>query len=418
MSVLRRKKLNCFNSVKNRIFIYLLAVTGVFVMGAYEANAQSAKTVDLEHLVYTVEDAPDWTTLFKRNMGWFGADGIYAIPMDGGEEKSPKANSTNLFLFSDSMIGQITDDKLQPGYKMIHNSVAIFKGNEPVKSSITFYWNKNKDGNAESVFVPKTPNTAANDYFWLGDGFMNTAKKAIYIFGYRVRNVSSGAFGFAEVGNVIINIPAGDMPSFTQVKQMDSPLYLTDGKSDIGSFGAGIYVNTKQAGAPKPDGYVYVYGVRGMAKQMMVARVKPKDFEDFTKWTFWDGAAWTSDMAKAAYVTNSVSNELSLTALPDGRYALIFQYGGMSPTVGMRIGASPVGPFGPVIKLWDCSSVLTKKSIIVYNAKAHPSISKPGELLVSFNVNSLEFDKDLNNFDPHLYRPRFFRIKFGQQTKK
>ncbi|MDB5141977.1 MAG: hypothetical protein JWQ66_690, partial [Mucilaginibacter sp.] len=176
-------------------------------------------------------------------------------------------------------------------------------------------------------------------------------------------------------------------------------------------FGAGIYVNTKEAGAPHPDGYIYIYGVRGLAKKLMVARVRPDNFENFTRWTYWDGQTWGNDIAKVVDVTKDVSNELSVTALPDGRYALVFQVDGMSTTVGMRIGKTPYGPFGPIIKLWDCKNDLIKKTYVVYNAKGHPGLSKPGELLISYNINSLDFINDLK-VDPNLYRPRFIRVKF------
>jgi hypothetical protein len=379
----------------------------------YTACCSIAQTnpVNLADIKFTVAEAPEWSSLLKRDKGWFGGDGIYTIPLNGMEGKYAGAKDKILFIFSDSMIGEIKNNTMAPGYKMIHNSVAILDGNKPVADKMKFYWDADANGNAEPIFVPKTPKTDSTDYYWLGDGFVNQANRSTYIFGYRVRNVSSGPFGFREMGNTLIKIPAGSKPPYKDLKQMDSPLYLTDGKDDIGSFGAGVYVNTKAAGAPKPDGYIYTYGVRGMVKNLLVARVQPVDFEDFSKWTYWDGNAWVSDINKAANVTDGVSNELSVSALPDGRYALIFQQGGMSTTVGMRIGASPSGPFGPIIKLWDCKADLMEKTFVVYNAKAHPSLSKPGELIISYNINSIEFIKDLN-VHPNLYRPRFIRVKF------
>nr|WP_294947565.1 DUF4185 domain-containing protein [uncultured Mucilaginibacter sp.] len=369
------------------------------------------KPVNLTDIKFTVTQAPEWSALLKRDKGWFGGDGIYTIPLNGAEGKYAAGKDKILFIFSDSMIGEIKNNTMAPGYKMIHNSVAILDGNKPVADKMKFYWDADANGNAEPIFVPKTPKTDSADYYWLGDGFVNQANRATYIFGYRVRNVGSGPFGFREVGNTLIKIPVGSKPPYNDLKQMDTPLYLTDGKDDIGSFGAGVYVNTKAAGAPKPDGYIYTYGVRGMVKNLLVARVQPKDFENFSKWTYWDGNAWVSDINKAANVTDGVSNELSVSTLPDGRYALVFQQGGMSTTVGMRIGASPAGPFGPVIKLWDSKADLVEKTFVVYNAKAHPSLSKPGELIISYNINSLEFIKDLN-VHPNLYRPRFIRVKF------
>jgi hypothetical protein len=96
--------------------------------------------------------------------------------------------------------------------------------------------------------------------------------------------------------------------------------------------------------------------------------------------------------------------------LPDGRYALVFQINGMSSFVGMRLGKTPFGPFGPVIKIWECKEP-QQKNIFTYNAKAHPSLSAPGELLISYNVNAFNFLNEIKA-DPNLYRPRFIRIKF------
>jgi hypothetical protein len=369
----------------------ILTITGVLLLCRIHA----------QELHFKVEEAPEWSALFIRNDGWFGGDGIYTIPFNGVENK--KADSL-LFIFSDSMIGNIINDSLQAGSRMIHNSIATMKGKD-----IHFAWGQNE----QPVFEPHTPLTEKNDYYWLGDGFVNQEQNnTLYIFGYRVRNVSAEAFGFREVGNTLIKVKAGTPPPFTGYEQMDTPFFFTDSVGHIGSFGTGIYVNTAKAGAPAPDGYVYVYGVHGMDKQMVVARVKPAVFDHFDQWRFWDGKDWNKDMNKVADVTSKVSNELSLSPLPDGRYALIFMEGGMSTSIAMRIGASPKGPFGPVIRLWDCSKDAEEKTYVMYNAKAHPALSAPGELVISYNVNSVEFYNDLQKH-PHLYRPRFIKLKFN-----
>ena len=381
-------------------------------MSIVARGQDTTRAIDLTHIKFTVEDAPEWSALLKRNSGWFGGDGIYTIPLNGIKGKTAKTSDKVLFIFSDSMIGEIHSGTMAPGCKMIHNAVAVLNGNQPQPDNIRFYWDKDSAGKPESIFIPGTPQTKKSDYYWLGDGFVDQElDNAIYIFGYRVRNISNGPFGFKEVGNTLIKITANSQPPYKTQTQMDTPFYLTDEAGESGSFGAGIYVNTKAAGAPHPDGYVYVYGVRGIAKRLMVARVLPVDFEHFDKWAFWSGKTWVKEIDSVADVTRDVSNELSLTALPDGRYALVFQVDGMSTTVGMRIGATPYGPFGPIISLWDCKPDLIKSTFVVYNAKAHPSLSNPGELLISYNINSTDFINDLKVY-PNLYRPRFIRVKF------
>jgi hypothetical protein len=389
---------------------FILGLICLLMCVADRTNAQLSE--DLTKLKYTVEEAPEWTAMLKRQSGWFGGDGIFTIPLDGKEHNTGAVKGNILFLFSDSMIGDIKDNSLMPGSLMLHNSVAILKGSKANKDKMAFYWDKNTKGNPESIFIPKTAQTEPNDYFWLGDGFVNQElNNNLYIFGYRIKNVSTAAFGFKEVGNVLIKIPKDDKPPYRAQQQKDTPFYIKDNGEGMGSFGAGIYVNTKAAGAPAPDGYIYVYGVVSKWKNLLVARVLPGDFENYSKWTYWDGKVWNTDMNKAEKVADWVSNELSVSPLPDGRYAMIFQIGTMTKDIGLRIGKTPYGPFGPAIKIWDCSKDLTNKNYFVYNAKAHPSLSKPGELIISYNINSTSFFKDLPA-DPNMYRPRFIRLKF------
>jgi len=377
---------------------------------------------------FTVEEAPEWTQLFSRNNGWFGGDGIFSIPLNGNESNGSRSSET-LFIFSDSMIGSHADGKLQPGSKMLHNSMAILSGQHADSAAIKFHYPDADSSGAAGLFIPATAQTTPGDYYWLGDGFVNQAlNNKLFIFGYRVRTTGEGAFGFREAGNCLIGIDHKDLQiarkeGFTRLRyqQKDTPFYFPEAQSGVdrtdtdssgqGSFGAGIYVNTKRAGALRPDGYVYIYGVRGKAKKLLVARVLPRDFEDYSKWMFRSRTAWTSDMQQAGSVAEGVSNELSLSVLPNGKFALIYQEYGLGRYVCMRVGSSPYGPFGPQIRLWDCSPALTRKSYFPYNAKAHPSLSGKNELLISYNINSFDFFKDLET-DPQLYRPRFIRVKF------
>lgn len=378
------------------------------LLGCGENKDQKQVVTDLTTLHFTAEAAPEWTDLFFRKHGWFGADGIFSIPMNGIDTAGAN-NPETMLLFSDTMLGDIINDSLQPGFKMIHNSVAILKNTEPDKNNLHFYWDS-VDGKPIGLFTPNTPHAKKGDYYWLGDGFVNKDLNATYFFAYRVRDTSTAAFGFAEVGNAIIKLPFGSQPPFHDQQQIETPFFLSGTAETYGSFGAGVFPNLKEAGYKNADGYVYVYGVRGKKKEVLVARVMPKDFEQFDQWRFWDGSSWNEDINKVAAITDRASNELSVSPLPDGRYALIFQTDGLGRSIGLRLSNHPQGPFGPIIKLWDCKEPDSSKNFIVYNAKAHPNLSKPNELLISYNVNSLDFWHDVITH-PNLYRPRFINIK-------
>lgn len=365
---------------------------------------------DMGNFKFTVEEAPEWTGLFNRTSGWFGADGIFAIPLNGKDNESARSNALTMLIFSDTMIGEIANDSLQPGSVMVNNTVAFLRGREPGEDRISFHWAKDNTGNPISLFVPETASAEKGDYYWLGDGFVNTERNhTTYIFAYRMRNTDKNKeWSFKEMGTVLLALPSGSKVPFKEQRQLEFPFRFDDG-----GFGAGIFVNTKKAGAVNPDGYVYVYGVRGKDKKLMVARVIPEDFENFSSWQFWDGKGWNNEMNRVAYITSNVSNELSVSAFPDGRYALVFQIAGMSSSVGLCVGQTPYGPFGPVIKLWECKEG-QQKNIITYNAKAHPNLSAPGELLISYNVNAFDFFNEIKAH-PNLYRPRFIKLKFHQK---
>lgn len=396
-------------NIGNAVGWMLIAASSLTACSGNKATSGSEVAANLDSIKYTVEPAPEWTNIFKRTSGWFGGDGIFVIPQSGADTTGDSLT----ILFSDTMIGEIVGDSLKPGFVMTHNSVATISGREPKEDNIKFHWDKKTNGAPESIFIPATPASQPGDYYWLGDGFVNPAiNHNTYIFGYRVKDVKvTSGFTFEQVGNTVIILPKGSKPPYKDQRQMDVPFFKGGSDSSSVSFGSGVFVNTAAAGALNPDGYVYVYGVGGNKKNLVVARVLPADFEAIAKWQFWDGKNWVNEMKKLTDITNHVSNELSVSELPDGRFALVFQVDGISSIVGMRLGSSPIGPFGPIINLYDCKRDLTSGKIFAYNAKAHPALSKPGELLVSYNVNSFDFEKDIKVY-PNLYRPRFFRVKF------
>ena len=386
----------------------------IFILTLFSCGVKTTETKNIQAdsaITYSVAPAPEWTALFNRTTGWFGGDGIFAIPFSGVDSNS---SDSILFLFSDTMVGQIENGVLKPNYSMINNSVMVLQGKEASPSKARFLTNANKNQKPASLFVPATPGAQKEDYYWLGDGFVNHAlDSSLYIFAYRIRNThDNSAFPFREVGNSLINIPKGSNYPFLNHRQIDLPFSANADSLSI-SFGVGILANTEAAGAPKPDEYIYVYGVRGKAKELVAARAKPDQFENFSSWEFYNGTTWSGALDKVLPIADSVSNELSVTPLGNNKYALIYQYAGIMPTIYMQVGPSPVGPFGPRQKIWSTSDDIKEKDLFTYNAKAHPAISKPGELLVSYNVNSFTFFEKIKQI-PNLYRPRFVRIVFDK----
>ncbi len=340
---------------------------------------------------------------------------MFSIPRRAADTVGGWQSTETMLVFSDSFWGSKSGGKLEPGARMTNNVVAMLPAGTREVDQVEFYSGPEKDGQRTSVFVPSTPAAKAGQYYWLGDGFVNPDRaNTTYIFAYRMENTGEAVFGFREDGNVLIAIDANDQPPFTEHRQMDTPLYIEADEATHGagySFGAAIMANTAWAGAPHADGFVYVYGVRGPTKELLVSRVSPADFENFSRWQYWDGEDWQSDIRNAKATTTNVSNELSMMPLADGRYLLVFQQNGIEPHIGLRVGLSPAGPFGPIVNVYDCPEPLAIESLYAYNAKAHPHLSQPGELLISYHVNSFDFLSDFGKY-PDMFSPRFVRLVF------
>jgi hypothetical protein len=371
---------------------------------------------EIPAFTFTVEQAPEWTALFKRNHGWFGGDGIFCATIHGNEQQGGANNDSTLIWFSDSMIGDIINDSLQPGFSMINNSIAVLAGGKPDSNAIRFFWNKegkNKDS-AVSIVTPQTPATERGEYYWLGDGFVNTEmNNDLFIFGYRIQNIPEQAvLGFKQTGTALLRTSVAERTTFLHTKQTDLPFLQSNNIDSSGTFGAAILVNTTKAGAPDADGYVYIYGIRGKNKEVIAARVKAEAMEEFDQWMFWNGSEWTSDINTIKPITDHASNEFSMTAIDKGRYVMVFQKNAMSSVVALRVGSSPVGPFGDIVEVYDTRPDLKDSpNFISYNAKAHPVLSLPGELLISYNINSFDYANDIKKF-PQFYRPRFIKLRY------
>jgi hypothetical protein len=360
-------------------------------------------------LNFKVSPAPEWTNKFYKNEGFLGADGIFEMTLSGDESIGAGEKDSVLMYFSDTMTGSVVGDSSIKNFKMINNSFAWITNGNRKNENFRIFYNTSESGEPLNYFNPETPQTQPGDYYWFGDGFVNQDdNNSINIFGYRTFDKSKASWDFEIRGVTLITIPGG--AAFSEATQIDLPLMADVKGKGKGTFGAGIFVNTKRAGAKNPDGYIYVFGVLDPNKQLVVARVKPIEIRSIGAWRFWNGKTWDPSINHSHPITDRVSNELSLTQLPDGRFLLVFQADGLGNHTAVRIGHSPIGPFGPLQKIWKVPELSEPPGLIPYNAKAHPVLSKKNRLLISYNTISFDYLNEIHRF-PHMYRPRFFWLE-------
>lgn len=391
--------------------LYALSFVFAAIPGSRNAAQGQINSADpLKPLSFTAEAAPEWTAMMERTSGWFGADGIFSIPLDGKEEQGVTDKKT-LFIFSDTYIGEVVNNVPGPGNVMVNNSAAWLTGVEPEKEKITFTYNTLVNGDPTSYFVPDNEASKDGEYFWLGDGFINHAKgNALYLFAYHVHKTGPNVFDFESTHVALLKIKNPTPEAFSDYEQMATGLGFIHPDHGRVYFGSGIFVNTKKACAPDPDGYVYIYGIMEAKKSLIAARTLPENIEKFDQWTFWNGSEWADNKEDVVPITDAVSNELSVTPTGDGRYLLTFTVLGLSEKVGIRVGESPVGPFGEIHEVYTCPEY-AEKGLFPYNAKAHYHLSRPGKLLVSYNTITLNFWEDIQK-DATIYHPRFIWVKY------
>jgi hypothetical protein len=297
--------------------------------------------------------------------------------------------------------------------------MAILTGNTPDKNKMQFIYGKNGDMSASNILGEK---------MWLQDGIVIGDK--MYLTGY----VFAEDWTPQTINLITIPIVKGNPDLKNYTVEENVPLLYKNG-SEYTIFGIGIMNNNSLSGALKPDGYIYVYGYKCGAyavKKLVAARVLPQDFGDISKWRYWNGKTWSADIKDAAtdaaaLSDNMISAELSVTPVTSGiykgKYMLVYTPGGIGNQLAYSIGDSPIRKFTDQNIFYTCrekqiysedmKKINGSGSIICYNAKAHPSLSKDGELLVSYNVNILGAMPTKNQY----YRPRFVTLKLNELRK-
>ena len=374
----------------------ILSVILVFILAVSVSAQPAVITADQPG-----SNAERFTQMFDRTEGWLGADGIYSIPLDGNDHwGSASKESPTFFVFSDTMVGSTNPETKQyRNVGMVNHSAAILTNYEPEQKtergdSIRFYYGNNADGSRSNLFGKK---------YWLQDGIV--IDKKLYLTAF----TPDARWKPTQVDLITLPFVSPGMPDWEKVTIQERFSLFAENERFQLAFGIGILDHTAA------DGFVYVYGYRdtllGGTKHLIAARVKPESFADGEQWRFWNGSDWVKDRTETfedkAVLADRVSTELSVTPLAKDKFLLVFTQDVMSNRIAYKVGSSPIGPFGETVVFYRAPEPAAMGNpIYVYNTKAHPHLSAPGLLLVSYNVNRLASLPRTTDE----YRPRFIEL--------
>jgi len=334
------------------------------------------------------------------NDHWTGADGTYSAALPGDRE---------LWIYSDTFLGHVNPDgsrspTISDGgtTPFINNSFVEETGHASIDL-------KTIHGGSASDPKALMPPPDSTHWYWAGDAIVaDGTLQAVY---QEYDSFGSAAFDFAFERNVLARYHLGDLSHPFDVRQLPSSAGIA----------WGVWI-------ARDGGYTYVYGVEdlGANKYMHVARVRGDDLLGGAWQYYTVKGTWSPDESASARIaepaasdgTLRVANEYSVTRVGNV-YVLVTQniLQAFSPEIDVLFSCSPAGPFTDRTAIYDepehnLYAGLGDPDVYAYNAHAHPEVSPPGHLVISYNVNSL-VNTDLYR-DAAIYRARFIDLRLGE----
>lgn len=339
--------------------------------------------------------APEWERLFHNQQGWIGSDCAYTMPLSEGRI---------LWLFGDTYWGEVRDGKRVNATLVMGNSIAIQQGKDAKNARIEFLFGKARDGKPTAFLAPRTP----KGWFWFGHG-MAEGKRLWLFLTHIVPTGEPGVFGFRSAGSWLAEIPdSSPHPSRWRVNLYQVPFYHRSETMHI-AFGSAVW----------SDGtWHYIYGTRDdrshapLKRGLLVARAPAGRLNHFTRWQFWVDGKWSHEWRRSSAVGEDIGSEFSVSFVPGlRRWVTVYSPATLAPEIRIRWAESPTGAWSEPQTVYRCPDVQPGRHVFCYAAKAHPELSAPDELLVTYATNSFEWSEVLN--DARLYVPRFVRLQFS-----
>ncbi len=310
-----------------------------------------------------------------------GGDGTYSIALPDGR---------SIFLMGDSYIGPVTNGARSMSDYMFRNTYIMYNN-----GNVSAIYGAN--GDKTSAAVPPGVTDEGQKWYWPGHGFVNDNK--LYIFQTLMYQGASGMWGFMYEKTDILEYSLPDM----ELLQTTSVPF--EGSTDI-HFGMA---------ALKENDYIYIYAQKDVDNGLdpisdaLVARTTPDNL--YTSWEYFDGSGWSgtpSDAVKMEGLSGvAVSSQFNVFKI-NGKYVLLTQEKQFnSGEIYTFIADNPQGPWYNKQLIYTVPQ-MDDSNLFTYNAMVHPQFEKDGMILISYNINTSDFQQQHD--DVSTYRPRFFWI--------
>lgn len=355
-----------------------------------------------------------WDDAFTLTSGWNGGDIGHSIDLGDGR---------TLWLLGDSIVGPVRDGSRVGGEsKMVRGAIAWHETPEAGEAPGEMHFAIPEDGHGVAVAGWTCPAEGLwpdGTWYWLmGDGAAVVDADGVRRFVLFATAIGpagnpEGMWDFRRVGGTIMTVEnPGDAPDAWRVEQRVNPLVTETAK-----FGEparegenwGLAVVAWPPGVAVGSRTLYVYGLRSRGpgdNRLLVARCGEAELDAPGSWLFWDGEVWSDRAADAAPIAKGLVDEFTIEPVRRGgadELVLIQSEPMLGRHILARVAAEPEGPWSAPTPVFEVPGM--DSQLLTYAAKGHASLSGPGEILISYAVNSSDFGRVFR--ESSLYRPRF-----------
>lgn len=327
---------------------------------------------------------------------WTGGDSTYSAKLPDGR---------TVFGFSDTFLGTVNTDGSRP-LTIADGGTTPFINNTFVVQSSGGTLTSTAHGGTAAAPTALMPPRDGSHLYWAADMTTNGSEIQQPYREYKVG--SSGPLDVTFEDNVLARFSASNLKQPVSVTALPSSRKIM--------WGSGLM---------KADGYTYIYGTEDLGtdgKHMYVARVSGTDLRGSWSYLASYGATsspsddtWSTSESAALRVLSGVSNEFSVSKR--GNFSILVTQDtklAFSSEIDSYLSCSPQGPFSDEHTVYNTPETSTFEGrVYTYNAHAHASLTTSNNLVVSYNVNSLDDRKgSVNDNYAHvsIYRPRFINV--------
>lgn len=305
---------------------------------------------------------------------WTGGDSTASVQLPDGRVA---------WLFSDTFLGTVNADHSRPtSSPMVNNTVVVQGANGRLGETL--------HGGTAAAPKAKVAVDGSSLLYWVGDGVVVGNELRVLYNTYE--KTGEGGLDVRMTGTSLVTF---SLPGLAVTSIRALPL------GDDIAWGSAVLDD---------DGYTYVYGSSDPGDGTRFAHVARMPHGALGgSWQFFTGSGWSSSESEAGRLLRGVGTAFSVVEV-GGKYALVTADTNItfSPAFVGYTADSPTGPFTGPAHLFEAPQEYPGKPVITYDARVHSAFGSGGNLVVSYNVNSL--NNDDNYADARIYRPRFVNV--------